>query len=91
MNEEVLELVKKQESYRSDLVRLMNGDNEDDKVLLEISEILLDVNLITSEIRRMNVDTELHDLYAELVYNIDQEDYIKCSEINKKIKNYNVE
>lgn len=91
MNEEVLELVKKQENYRSDLVRLMSGGSidDDEQVIYEISQILLDVNLITKEIRSMEVDDGLHELYAELIHNINYENYMKCSKLNEKIKNYN--
>lgn len=90
INKEVLELVKEQESYRDNLIKLMDLDIlENDNALYDLSEILLNVNLISLKIRDIGITEELHDLYANLAYHIQHEEYLECKDIYEKINNYN--
>ena len=88
INNKIVELIKEQESYRDDLYSSLQGINEDSETLMDVSEILLKVNLITKEIYDNGINDELYDLYYEYVIYLQKEEYLKCKEVYEKIINY---
>lgn len=89
IDNEILELVKTQESYRSELTHLMSDDiHGDNRIIYDISEVLLKVNLITKEIYSKGISDDLHELYCEYVIYLENEEYLKCKDILEKINNY---